>query len=58
MLVQSGASHVGMIAEVAHSRALTDIDHILQEADGIIFQVTACFLRLSHSRFSGILSSD
>lgn len=41
MLSQSGASHIGIIADVAHSRALRDIDHILREADGIIFQVTA-----------------
>ena len=41
MLSQSGASHIGIIADVAHNRALGDIDHILREADGIIFQVTA-----------------
>lgn len=44
MLSQSGASHIGIIADIAHNRALADIDHILREADGIIFQVTAHML--------------
>lgn len=44
MLSQSGASHIGIIADIAHNRALADIDHILREADGIIFQVTARML--------------
>ncbi len=39
MLNQSGASHIGIIADIAHSKAFGDIDHILKEADGILFQV-------------------
>ena len=51
MLNQSGASHIGIIADIAHSKAFGDIDHILKEADGILFQVNCSVISTGGRHF-------